>query len=173
MPMSIAKILRTARIIAVVGLSDKPERYSFIVAAYLQRVGYTIYPVNPMISETLGEKSFPDLLSLPEKPDVVDVFRRSEFVPEIVEQAIRIKAPVIWMQEGVIHEEAAKRARKAGITVVMDRCMLKEHKRYFLAHPRKSPKKGAPVNGLSGFHLAHIILPNSFASCDRRTVAVS
>lgn len=137
MPKSIPKILREAKTIAVVGLSDKPERYSFIVAAYLQKKGYRIFPVNPMISETLGEKSYPDLLSIPGRPDVVDIFRRQEFVPEIIDQAIRIGAPVVWMQEGVIHEEAAKKARKAGMTVVMDRCMMKEHKRYFLAHPRK------------------------------------
>ena len=136
MPKSIPNILHEAKTIAVVGLSDKPERYSFIVAAYLQREGYRIYPVNPMITESLGEQSYPDLLSLPEKPDVVDVFRKPEFVPEIVEQAIRIGVRVVWMQEGVIHEEAAKKARKAGITVVMNRCMMKEHRRYFLAHPR-------------------------------------
>ena len=128
MRMSIPKILRKAKTIAVVGLSDKPERYSYIVAAYLQQEGYRIFPVNPMITESLGEQSYPYLLSLPEKPDVIDVFRKSEFVPEIVEQAIRIRAPVVWMQEGVIHEEAAKKARKAGITVVMDKCMMKEHK---------------------------------------------
>jgi len=129
MRMSIPKILLKAKTIAVVGLSDKPERYSYIVAAYLQQEGYRIFPVNPMITESLGEQSYPYLLSLPEKPDVIDVFRKSEFVPEIVEQAIRIRAPVVWMQEGVIHEEAAKKARQAGITVVMDRCMMKEHKR--------------------------------------------
>ena len=129
MPKSIPQILREAKTIAVVGLSDKPERYSYIVAAYLQQEGYRIFPVNPMITESLGEQSYPYLLSLPEKPDVIDVFRKSEFVPEIVEQAIRIRAPVVWMQEGVIHEEAAKKARKAGITVVMDKCMMKEHKK--------------------------------------------
>lgn len=134
MPKSIPKILREAKTIAVVGLSDKPERYSFIVAAYLQRKGYRILPVNPMISETLGEKSYPDLLSLPEEPDVVDVFRRPEFVVEVVEQAIRIGAPVVWMQEGIVNEEAAKKARKAGMTVVMDRCMMKEHRRLVEIH---------------------------------------
>ena len=129
MTISPARILRESRTIAVVGLSDNPERYSFIVAAYLKKKGYKIYPVNPMISDTLGEKSYPDLLSLPEKPDVVDVFRRPEFVPEVVEQAIRIGAPVVWMQEGIVNEEAAEKGRKAGLTVVMDRCMMKEHRK--------------------------------------------
>ena len=95
----------------------------------MQQHGYRIIPVNPTISESLGEKSYPSLLDLPEKVDIVNVFRRPEFVPEVVEQAIQIKAPVLWLQETVVHEEAAKKARNAGVFVVMDRCILKEHRR--------------------------------------------
>src|SRR5262252_5840338 len=125
----IADILRTARTIAVVGLSGKRFRPSYGVAEYMQRAGYRIIPVNPRESEVLGEKSYPDLDSVPEPIDIVDIFRRSEFVPEIVEAAIRKGAKVIWMQEGVIHEEAARRAEQAGLAVVMDRCILKDHRR--------------------------------------------
>jgi predicted CoA-binding protein len=95
----------------------------------MQRSGYRIIPVNPEESEVLGEKSYPDLDSVPEAIDIVDIFRRSEFVPEIVEAAIRKGAKVVWMQEGVIHEEAARRAAEAGLDVVMDRCILKDHRR--------------------------------------------
>lgn len=95
----------------------------------MQQHGYRIIPVNPMISESLGEKSYPSLLDIPEKVDIVNVFRRPEFVPEVVEQAIQIKAPVLWLQETVVHEEAAEKARTAGVFVVMDRCILKEHRR--------------------------------------------
>jgi hypothetical protein len=98
----------------------------------LQKSGYRIIPVNPLETEVLGEKCYPDLDSVPERVDIVDIFRRSEFVPEIVEAAIRKGASAIWMQEGVIHEEAARRAEEAGLAVVMDRCILKEHRR--LAH---------------------------------------
>lgn len=126
---NIPEILRSARTIAVVGLSNKRYRPSYGVAGYLQQAGYRIIPVNPEETEVLGEKSYPDLASVPEHIDVVDIFRRPEFVPEIVEQAIRVGAGAIWMQEGVIHEEAAARARAAGLPVVMDRCMLKEHRR--------------------------------------------
>lgn len=130
----ITEILKTSRTIAVVGLSNRRFRPSHGVAEYLQSVGYHIIPVNPHESEVLGEKSYARLEDIPEKIDVVDVFRRSEFVPEIVESAIRVGARAIWMQEGVIHPEAAERARRAGIFVVMDYCILKEHiKRFHLS----------------------------------------
>ena len=125
----VAGILRSAHTIAVVGLSSKRYRPSYGVAEYLRGVGYRVIPVNPMEKEVLGEKSYPDLESIPEPVDIVDVFRRSEFVPEIVEAAIRKGAKVVWMQEGVVHEEAARRAEAAGLTVVMDRCILKDHRR--------------------------------------------
>jgi predicted CoA-binding protein len=125
----IAEILRVCRTIAVVGLSAKRYRPSYGVAEYMQRAGYRIIPVNPHETEVLGEKCYPDVESVPEPIDIVDIFRRSEFVPEIVEAAIRKGAKAIWMQEGVIHEEAARRAREAGLEVVMDRCILKDHRR--------------------------------------------
>ena len=122
-------ILRTARTVAVVGLSPNPERPSHRVARYLQGQGYRIVPVNPTVESVLGERSYPSLAEIPEPVDVVDVFRRSEEVPPLVEEAIRIRAKAVWMQEGVVHEEAAAKARAAGLAVVMDRCMLKEHER--------------------------------------------
>lgn len=125
----IPEILRNARTIAVVGLSGKRFRPSYGVAEYLKRAGYRIIPVNPMEAEVLGERSYPDLDAIPEAVDIVDVFRRSEFVPEIVEAAIRKGAKLVWMQEGVYHEEAARRAEAAGLAVVMDRCILKDHRR--------------------------------------------
>ena len=125
----IADILHSTRTIAVVGLSSKRYRPSYGVAEYLQRSGYRIIPVNPMETEVLGEKSYPDLDSVPEPVDLVDIFRRSEFVPAIVEAAIRKGAKAVWMQEGVIHEAAGQRARDAGLAVVMDRCILKDHRR--------------------------------------------
>ena len=125
----ISEILHSARTIAVVGLSGKRFRPSYGVAEYLQRSGFHIIPVNPEEHEVLGEKAYPDLDSIPGPIDVVDIFRRSEFVPEIVEAAIRKGAKAIWMQEGVIHEEAARRAEEAGLAVVMDRCILKDHRR--------------------------------------------
>jgi predicted CoA-binding protein len=125
----IAEILHTSRTIAVVGLSGKRYRPSYGVAEYLKRAGYRIIPVNPMESSVLGEQSYPDLDSVPEPVDLVDIFRRSEFVPDIVEAVIRKGAKAIWMQEGVIHEAAAARAEAAGLAVVMDRCILKDHRR--------------------------------------------
>ena len=125
----ISEILHTARTIAVVGLSGKRYRPSYGVAEYLKRAGYRIIPVNPQETEVLGERAYPDLDSIPEPVDIVDIFRRSEFVPEIVEAAIRIGAKVIWMQEDVCHDEAAARAEKAGLAVVQDRCILKDHRR--------------------------------------------
>ncbi len=117
--------------IAVVGLSNSPMRPSHGVSAYMQAQGYRIIPVNPEISEALGETAYPSLLDVPEKIDLVDVFRRPEFVDEIVEQAIQLKIPAIWLQEDVVHEQAAEKARQAGIFVVMDRCILKEHRARF------------------------------------------
>lgn len=125
----IEKIVRESKTIAVVGLSPNPQRPSHDVARYLQQQGYRIIPVNPNISQVLGEKSYSDLSSIPEHIDVVDIFRRSEEVPPIVEEAIKVKAGAIWMQEGVIHEGAAEKARRAGLRVVMDKCLLKEHRR--------------------------------------------
>lgn len=125
--MTPAELLRTSHTIAVVGLSNRKFRPSHGVSEYMQRAGYHIVPVNPKETEVLGEKAYADLDSIPERVDIVDIFRRSEFVPEIVDAAIRIGARAVWMQEGVVHEEAAEKARAAGLFVVMDRCILKEH----------------------------------------------
>lgn len=125
----IADLLLTARTIAVVGLSPKPYRASYGVSEFLQSVGYRIIPVNPNLREVLGEKAYACIEDIPEKIDILDVFRRSEAVPEIVESAIKIGARAVWMQEGVEHEAAAKRAREAGLLVVMDTCILKLHRR--------------------------------------------
>ncbi len=127
----IAEILKHARNIAVVGLSNSPLRPSHGVAAYMQTQGYHIIPVNPQIEEALGEQAYPSLMKVPEKIDIVDIFRRSDAVAEIVDQAIALKVPAIWMQEGVIDEKAAEKARAAGIFVVMDRCILVEHRARF------------------------------------------
>jgi uncharacterized protein len=127
-PDPIADLLRRSKTIAVVGLSSNPMRPSHGVSAYMQSHGYRIIPVNPRIKECLGEKAYSSLLDVPEKIDIVDIFRRPEFVEEIVDQAIQLKVPAIWMQEDVIHEQAAEKAREAGIFVVMDRCILKEHR---------------------------------------------
>ena len=124
----IGKLLKSARNIAVVGLSSSPLRPSYGVSAYMQSHGYHIIPVNPNIKGALGEKGYGRLSDVPGPIDIVNVFRRSEKVPEIVKEAIRLKVPAIWMQEGVMHEEAAEEARQAGIMVVMDRCILKEHR---------------------------------------------
>jgi uncharacterized protein len=130
-PDPIAEVLQRAKTIAVVGLSSNPLRPSHGVTAYMQSHGYRIIPVNPNIEECLGEKAYPSLRDVPEKIDIVNIFRRPEFVPEIVDEAIRLKVPAIWMQEDVIHEKAAAKARQAGIFVVMDRCILKEHQTRF------------------------------------------
>jgi uncharacterized protein len=130
-PDQIYEILQRARTIAVVGLSDNPLRPSHGVAAYLQTQGYRIMPVNPEIKGSLGEKAYPSLLDVPEKIDIVDIFRRPEFVEEVVDQAIQLKVPAVWMQEEIIHEKAAQKARAAGIFVVMDRCILIEHRARF------------------------------------------
>jgi uncharacterized protein len=127
----IADLLKRAKTIAVVGLSDNPFRASHGVSAYMQSQGYRIIPVNPHIGTSLGEKAYASLLELPEKVEIVNVFRRSECVKEIVDQAIQLKVAAIWMQEGVINEKAAEKARRAGIFVVMDQCILKEHRARF------------------------------------------
>lgn len=127
--VTIPELLKSAKTIAVVGLSANKFRPSHGVSRYMQEQGYRIIPVNPELTEVLGEKSYARLEDIPEPVDIVDVFRRSEAVPEIVESAIRIGARAVWMQEGVIHEEAAARARSAGLFVVMNRCILKEHQR--------------------------------------------
>ncbi len=126
--MSIQNILDFKNI-AVVGISDDPERPSPFVASFLREHGYNIIPVNPKLTEWEGIRCYPDLLSVHEKVDVVDIFRRSEAVPPIVDEAIKIKAKAVWMQEGIINDEAAAKARTAGIEVVMDRCMKKEYVR--------------------------------------------
>jgi len=133
------EILDLSRVVAVVGLSSKPDRPSYRVASYLKEQGYKIIPVNPAEKEILGELCYADLVSIPELIDVVDIFRRSEEVLPIVEEAIRIGAKAVWMQEGVINEEAAARAREAGLMVVMDKCMRKEHIKL----------KGSPSTGIS------------------------
>ena len=125
----VAAILGEARTIVVVGLSARRFRPSHGVAEYLQRAGYRIIPVNPKIAEVLGERSYASLDEVPEPVDIVDIFRRPEHVPAIVEAAIRKGAKTIWMQEGVVHEDAARRAESAGLAVVMDRCILKDHRR--------------------------------------------
>ncbi len=125
--MNETKILKAYRRVAVVGASPKPERPSYGVASYLIEHGYDVVPVNPNAGEILGRKSYPDLSSIPGKVEVVDIFRRPEDVPPVVEEAIKIGAKVIWMQEGIVNEEAAGKARGAGLEVVMDRCMKKEH----------------------------------------------
>jgi predicted CoA-binding protein len=122
-------LLRNAKTIAVVGLSSTRWRPSYGVSEYMQSVGYRIVPVNPHESQVLGEKAFATLDEVPGAVDIVNVFRQSRFVPEIVEAAIRIGAKGVWMQEGVIDEEAARRAREAGLEVVMDHCILKEHRK--------------------------------------------
>jgi len=127
----IAELLRKAKTIAVVGLSNSPMRPSHGVSAYMQSQGYRIIPVNPEISDALGEDAYATLLDVPDKIDIVDIFRRSEFVDEVVDQAIQLKVPAIWMQETVVNERAAEKARRAGIFVVMDRCILKEHRQRF------------------------------------------
>ena len=127
----IGELLKRTKTIAVVGLSDSPLRPSYGVSAYMQSHGYRIIPVNPSIKGALGEKAVASLADVEEKIDMVDVFRRPEYVPELVDEAIRLKVPAIWLQEDVIHEEAAEKARKAGIFVVMDKCILKEHRRRF------------------------------------------
>jgi predicted CoA-binding protein len=122
-----ARILREFRRVAVVGISDRPERDSYRVAAYLERAGYTIIPVNPNVREVLGRRCWPSLDAAPGPIEVVDVFRRSELVAPVVDAAIRVGAKAVWMQDGVVDEASAARARATGLLVVMDRCMLRDH----------------------------------------------
>jgi predicted CoA-binding protein len=130
-PDAIADLLKRSKTIAVVGLSNRPLRPSHGVSAYMQTNGYRIIPVNPQIHGALGEKAYASLLEVPDKIDIVNIFRRPEFVEEVVDQAIQLKVPAIWMQEEVINEKAAEKARQAGIFVIMDHCILKEHKARF------------------------------------------
>ena len=125
---NIEEILRECKTVAVVGLSPNPARPSHSVSAYLQSHGYRIVPVNPVVEEILGEQSYPNLEAIPFPVELIDVFRRSEEVPAIVEQAIRVGTPALWLQLGVIHHEAAARAAEHGIDVVMDRCTAIEHR---------------------------------------------
>jgi predicted CoA-binding protein len=127
----IADLLKRSKTIAVVGLSDNPMRPSHGVSAYMQNHGYRIIPVNPKITECLGEKAYATLLDVPGHIDIVNIFRRPEYVEEVVDQAIQLKVPAIWMQEDVIHDRAVEKARQAGLFVVMDRCILKEHRARF------------------------------------------
>jgi len=127
----IREVLLRSKAIAVVGLSNSPLRPSHGVSAYMQTHGYKIIPVNPDIRGALGEKSYPSLMDVPDKIDMVNIFRRPEFVEEIVDQAIQLKIPAVWMQEGVINEKAAEKARKAGMFVTMDLCILMEHRARF------------------------------------------
>jgi predicted CoA-binding protein len=126
---AIEKILTETRTIAVVGLSSRSQRAGYYVPAYLQEQGYRIIPVNPYLDRALGEKAYPNLETVPEPVDLVLLFRRSEYVPPLVEEAIEIGAQAIWMQLGIRHEEAAAKAEQAGLDVVMDACMLVEHRR--------------------------------------------
>ena len=125
---TVQDILEKSKVVAVVGLSPKPHRDSHEVARYMQDNGYRIIPVYPRADSILGEKVYPDLKSIPEKVDVVDIFRKSQDVPPVVDEAIEIGAKAVWMQLGIVHEGAAAKAREAGLGVVMDRCMLVEHR---------------------------------------------
>jgi hypothetical protein len=126
-PVEIRELLGKSRTIAVVGLSPKTDRPSYFVARNLQRFGFRIVPVRPAVSEILGEPAYPTLEDIPFPVDIVDVFRAPEHAPEVVEACLRIKCPAIWLQEGVVNEAAAQRAREAGLTVVMDRCIYKDY----------------------------------------------
>jgi hypothetical protein len=121
------RILRDTRVIAVVGLSKDPGRPSHAVARYLQRSGYRIIPVNPLIDRVLGERAYPALRDVPQPIDLVDVFRRSEYVAEIVDDAIAVGAAALWLQDGVQDQAGAERARQAGLDVVMDDCIMRRH----------------------------------------------
>lgn len=130
----VLQLLKTAKTIAVVGLSDNKTKPSYGVSAYLQSKGYRVVPIHPKASEVLGEKAYPSLSEAAkiEKIDIVDVFRRPDAVPAIVDEVLALKLPALWLQETVVHEEAAEKARQAGVVVVMDKCILKEHRRYGL-----------------------------------------
>jgi predicted CoA-binding protein len=128
-PAEIKALLQRVKTIAVVGLSPKPDRPSFGVSQTMQRFGYRIVPVRPALSEALGEKAYAKLADIPFPVDLVNVFRESSAIPGVVDEAIAIGAPAIWIQEGIVHDEAAEKARAAGLTVVMDRCIYKEYVR--------------------------------------------
>ena len=132
---TLKEILQSTKTIAVVGLSSNPGKDSYQIASYLKEQGYRIIPVNPTASEILGEKSYPNLQSVAEKIDVVQVFRKSEDVPPIVDEAIKVGAKVVWMQEGIVNWEAADKARAAGLQVVMDTCMRVTHRRLIGTQP--------------------------------------
>ena len=125
--MSVVKILKSFRNVAVVGVSANGDKPSNVVFRYLMVQGYNVIPVNPTVDEVLGKKCYASLSAIPEKIDVVDIFRRSEDIPPIVDEAIKIGAKAVWMQEGIINKPAAKKAESAGLLVVMDKCMRKEH----------------------------------------------
>lgn len=125
----IVEILRSPNTVAIVGISDKPDRDSFQVARYLQEQGYRVIPVNPMLETVLDQRCYRSLRDVPERIDIVDIFRRSDAVPEIVDEAIEVGAKVVWMQLGVVHEEAAEKARQAGLQAVMNRCIKRDHSR--------------------------------------------
>jgi predicted CoA-binding protein len=127
--MTIDKILKKYRVVAVVGLSANKERPSYGVSAYLKQHGYKVIPVNPNEDEILGERCYPSLSSINEQVDIVDIFRRSEEVEDIIDEAIKVGARVVWMQEGVMDERAAQKARDAGLEVIMDMCMMKERRK--------------------------------------------
>lgn len=133
----LAQILKTVKTVASVGVSSSEAKPSYGIFGYLQKHGYHMIPVNPTATEIHGVRAFPDLTSIPEKVDVVQVFRKPEDVPPVVEDAIRVGASVVWMQEGVVNEAAARRAEEAGLQVVMDRCMMKTHARLLGAKPRQ------------------------------------
>ncbi len=128
-PAEIRVIFETNKNVAVVGLSDDPDRYSYRVAAYLKEQGYRIIPVNPTVSEVLGETAYPDLKSVPELVDIVDIFRKKEAIAETVDDAIEIGAKVVWMQLDLVENNAARKARDAGLQVVQSKCMKQEHER--------------------------------------------
>jgi predicted CoA-binding protein len=130
----VLELLKRAKTIAVVGLSNDSSRPSYVISTYLQSRGYRVVPINPSLSEVLGEKAYPSLseAAKTEKIDIVDVFRRPDAVPAIVDEVLELRIPALWLQETVVHEDAAEKARQAGVVVVMDRCILKEHRRYGL-----------------------------------------
>ena len=126
-PVVIRALLQRARRIAVVGLSSQPNRPSYGVARHMQQFGYQVVPVRPMVVEVLGEKAYSSLLELPFRVDIVNVFRAAEHIPQLVEECIQMACPVIWIQQGIIHEQAAQRAKEAGLIVVMDRCIYRDY----------------------------------------------
>lgn len=129
---NIPQILKSFKKIAVIGISNKPDRPSHYVSYFMKEHGYQIYPVNPGLDEVLGEKCYPSLSAIPDEVEIVDIFRRAEFVDEIVEKAIEVNAKVIWMQQGIINENAAQKAIEAGLQVVMDRCIKTEYARLMM-----------------------------------------